>query len=109
MQQVTSTTRQARLRLTEKIGFGVGDLGFNLYWTTAVSFLAAFYTDYFGLQAGAAAGELGDLWLRGDRGAQAIVTGGLAGRLDGSGAGRPGRSQHPPGGAWRRAVPHVAQ
>ncbi len=33
--------------------------------------------------AGAAEGELGDLWLRGDRGAQAIVTGAAASRLDG--------------------------
>jgi photosystem II S4 domain protein len=35
------------------------------------------------LAAGAAAGEMGDLWLRGDRGAQAIVTEALAARLDG--------------------------
>jgi photosystem II S4 domain protein len=33
--------------------------------------------------AGAEPGELGDLWLRGDRGAQAIVAADLAGRLDG--------------------------
>jgi photosystem II S4 domain protein len=33
--------------------------------------------------AGAAVQELGDLWLRGDRGAQAIVTEALARRLDG--------------------------
>lgn len=32
--------------------------------------------------AGAADGELGDIWMRGDRGAQAIVTSPLAGRLD---------------------------
>lgn len=32
---------------------------------------------------GARAGELGDLWLRGDRGAQAIVAADLARRLDG--------------------------
>ena len=32
--------------------------------------------------AGAEAGELGDVWLRGDRGAQAIVSGALARRLD---------------------------
>jgi photosystem II S4 domain protein len=37
--------------------------------------------------AGAVPEEVGDLWLRGDRGAQAIVTTELAGRLDGS-AGR---------------------
>ncbi len=34
-------------------------------------------------RAGAADGELGDLWLRGDRGAQAIVTAPLAERLNG--------------------------
>lgn len=35
---------------------------------------------------GAAPGELGELWLRGERGAQAIVSEGLAGRLDGRAA-----------------------
>ncbi len=35
------------------------------------------------LGAGAAPGEVGDLWLRGDRGAQAIVTEALARRIDG--------------------------
>ncbi|WP_216901518.1 photosystem II S4 domain protein [Synechococcus sp. CCY 9618] len=34
-------------------------------------------------RAGAGEGERGDLWLRGDRGAQAIVTAALAARLDG--------------------------
>ena len=34
-------------------------------------------------QAGAQEAELGDLWLRGDRGAQVVVTPELAGRLDG--------------------------
>jgi photosystem II S4 domain protein len=38
-------------------------------------------------EAGAAEEEIGDLWVRGDRGAQAIVTAELAARLDG-GAGR---------------------
>jgi photosystem II S4 domain protein len=38
------------------------------------------------LAAGAAPGEVGDLGLRGDRGAQAIVTGELAARLDGTAA-----------------------
>jgi photosystem II S4 domain protein len=35
-------------------------------------------------RAGASDGERGDLWLRGDRGAQAIVSASLAARLDGS-------------------------
>ena len=34
-------------------------------------------------QAGAAAGEVGDLWLRGDRGAQGVITEALATWLDG--------------------------
>lgn len=46
--------RQVKLRWSEKLGFGVGDLGFNLYWTTIASFLAAFYTDVFGISAAAA-------------------------------------------------------
>ena len=44
----------AVLSWREKLGFGVGDLGFNLYWTTIASFLAAFYTDVFGISAAAA-------------------------------------------------------
>ena len=46
--------RLAVLRWREKLGFGLGDLGFNLYWTTIASFLAAFYTDVFGISAAAA-------------------------------------------------------
>ena len=47
-------TRQVRLRWSEKLGYGFGDFGFNLYWTTMGSFLAAFYTDVFGITAAAA-------------------------------------------------------
>ena len=54
---IPAHNRLTRLRWSEKLGFGVGDLGFNLYWTTIASFLAAFYTDVFGLSA-AAAGTL---------------------------------------------------
>lgn len=46
--------RLARLGWPEKLGFGFGDFGFNLYWTTVASFLAAFYTDVFGISAAAA-------------------------------------------------------
>jgi len=46
--------RLAKLSWGEKLGFGAGDLGFNLYWTTIASFLAAFYTDVFGISAAAA-------------------------------------------------------
>jgi GPH family glycoside/pentoside/hexuronide:cation symporter len=49
-----ATGRQAVLGWKERLGYGVGDLGFNLYWTTIVSFLAAFYTDVFGISAAAA-------------------------------------------------------
>lgn len=52
-----SSPRQAHLRWGERLGYGAGDLGFNLYWTTIASFLAAFYTDVFGIGA-AAAGTL---------------------------------------------------
>ncbi|MEM6900074.1 MAG: glycoside-pentoside-hexuronide (GPH):cation symporter [Pseudomonadota bacterium] len=52
--QENQSIRQARLGWGEKLGFGAGDLGFNLYWTTIASFLAAFYTDVFGISAAAA-------------------------------------------------------
>lgn len=47
-------TRRVALRWPEKLGYGFGDFGFNLYWTTIASFLAAFYTDVFGISAAAA-------------------------------------------------------
>lgn len=46
--------RTAKLGVREKLGYGFGDFGFNLYWTTIASFLAAFYTDTFGISAAAA-------------------------------------------------------
>ena len=51
---IENSGRLAVLSWREKLGFGVGDLGFNLYWTTIASFLAAFYTDVFGISAAAA-------------------------------------------------------
>ncbi len=50
----TQTDRLAVLSWREKLSFGAGDLGFNFYWTTIASFLAAFYTDVFGISAAAA-------------------------------------------------------
>lgn len=50
----SASDRTARLSLREKLGYGVGDFGFNLYWVTMGSFLAAFYTDVFGISAAAA-------------------------------------------------------
>ncbi len=49
-----TSSRLTRLRWREKLGYGLGDLGFNFYWTTIASFLAAFYTDVFGISAAAA-------------------------------------------------------
>jgi GPH family glycoside/pentoside/hexuronide:cation symporter len=54
MPTASSSDRLARLAWREKLGFGLGDLGFNFYWTTMASFLAAFYTDVFGISAAAA-------------------------------------------------------
>ncbi|KAF1685675.1 MFS transporter [Pseudoxanthomonas broegbernensis] len=42
-----------RLPLREKIGYGVGDFGFNLYWANISAFLLIFYTDVMGLAAAA--------------------------------------------------------
>ena len=38
----------------EKVGYGLGDMGFNFYWATISGFLAFFYTDVFGISAAAA-------------------------------------------------------
>ena len=54
MSDSNGSDRLAVLRWREKLGFGLGDLGFNFYWTTIASFLAAFYTDVFGISAAAA-------------------------------------------------------
>ncbi len=35
--------------LFERLSYGSGDFGFNLYWTTVSAFLLIFYTDSFGL------------------------------------------------------------
>lgn len=51
----TQLDRTARLRMTEKIGFGLGDAGFNFYWIIIGSYLLYFYTDIFGISAVAAA------------------------------------------------------
>jgi GPH family glycoside/pentoside/hexuronide:cation symporter len=47
--------RTAKLSLGEKIGFGLGDAGFNFYWVIIGSYLLYFYTDIFGISAAAAA------------------------------------------------------
>lgn len=50
-----NTQRLAKLSWKEKIGYGVGDAGFNFYWALIGSYLAAFYTDTLGLSAKTAA------------------------------------------------------
>jgi GPH family glycoside/pentoside/hexuronide:cation symporter len=43
-----------RLSWREKVGYGLGDTASNLYWKTFEFFLMYFYTDVFGIKAGAA-------------------------------------------------------
>jgi len=47
--------RLAKLSWVEKIGYGLGDAGFNFYWAIIGSYLVFFYTDIFGLAPAAAA------------------------------------------------------
>jgi len=47
--------RLAKLSLKERIGYGLGDAGFNFYWAIIGSYLVFFYTDIFGISAAAAA------------------------------------------------------
>lgn len=42
-----------RLKLTEKVGYALGDVASNFYWRVFDLFLLIFYTDVFGLPAGA--------------------------------------------------------
>ncbi len=44
----------SKIGLKEKIGYGIGDLGFNFYWANISAFLLIFYTDVFGISAAAA-------------------------------------------------------
>lgn len=46
--------RDARLSWREKICYGLGDTGFNFYWTNLSAFLMFFYTEVFGITAAAA-------------------------------------------------------
>lgn len=45
--------KRARLTVKEKVGYSLGDAASNLYFQTFVVFLPIFYTDVFGLTAGA--------------------------------------------------------
>jgi len=40
--------------LREKLGYGLGDMGFNFYWANISAFLLIYYTDVFGISAAAA-------------------------------------------------------
>src|SRR5690554_3672868 len=57
MGKPVATTRdggaRVRLPLREKVGYGIGDFGFNLYWANISAFLLIFYTDVMGLAAAA--------------------------------------------------------
>ncbi len=44
----------APIKVGEKIGYGLGDLGFNFFWANISAFLLIFYTDVFGISAAAA-------------------------------------------------------
>jgi len=48
-----ATADGVRLPLREKVSYGIGDFGFNLYWANISAFLLIFYTDVMGLAAGA--------------------------------------------------------
>jgi sugar (glycoside-pentoside-hexuronide) transporter len=45
-----------KLTASERLGYGVGDLGINLYFISAMTYLLYFYTDVLGLSAAAAGG-----------------------------------------------------
>ena len=53
-QLAPSNDRTAKLSWGEKLGYGVGDAGFNFYWIIIGSYLLYFYTDIFGLAPAAA-------------------------------------------------------
>ncbi|MEO0789770.1 MAG: glycoside-pentoside-hexuronide (GPH):cation symporter [Bacteroidota bacterium] len=55
MSEPPSNNRLARLSWRERIGYGLGDAGFNFYWAIIGSYLVFFYTDIFGITAAAAA------------------------------------------------------
>ena len=41
--------RTAKISFGEKLGYGLGDAGFNFYWAIIGSYLLFFYTDIFGI------------------------------------------------------------
>lgn len=47
----TNDSRSAKLSWGERISYGLGDTGFNFYWTNLSAFLMFFYTEVFGITA----------------------------------------------------------
>ena len=52
-QSAGTTAPDSGPRFGEKVGYGIGDFGFNLYWANISAFLLIFYTDVMGLAAAA--------------------------------------------------------
>lgn len=52
---MTTTSDPTRLQFKEKFGYGLGDFASCLFWQTFSIYLAAFYTDIFGLAPAAVA------------------------------------------------------
>ncbi len=52
---MSSPANPKPLTRREIVGYGLGDMGFNFYWTNISTFLLIFYTDVFGITAAAAA------------------------------------------------------
>jgi GPH family glycoside/pentoside/hexuronide:cation symporter len=55
-----------KLPVKVKLGFGVGDLGGNLYFTVIAFWLLNYFTDTVGIAAGLAgiAVAIGKIWIR---------------------------------------------
>ena len=51
-------TQNGKLAPTQRIGYGVGDFGINLYFISVMTYLLYFYTDVLGISAVAAGGVL---------------------------------------------------
>ena len=47
-----------KITVAQRLGYGVGDFGINLYFISVMTYLPFFYTDVFGLSAAAAGGVL---------------------------------------------------
>jgi GPH family glycoside/pentoside/hexuronide:cation symporter len=59
----SSPSPSSKIPWTEKISYGVADMGFNFYWANIATFLTFFYTDVFGITAAAAGTMLATIKL----------------------------------------------